>query len=64
MRLVRLGVMLGAAVLSAQATLQPLGLAGVQTPQPRRPPRQDWARGRVGKEGILRARRDRGVKCY
>ena len=32
MRLVRLAFMLSAAVLSAQATLQPLGLAGVQTP--------------------------------
>ena len=46
MRLVRLGFMLGAAVLSAQATLQPLGLAGVQTPStaPATPP----SRARAG----------------
>ena len=40
MRLVRLGFMLSAAVFSAQATLEPLGLAGVQTPStaPASPP--------------------------
>ena len=32
MRLVRLALVLSAAVLPAHATLQPLGLAGVQTP--------------------------------
>ena len=50
MRLVRLGFMLGAAVLSAQATLQPLGLAGVQTPStaPATPPGLGQGQGRQG----------------
>lgn len=48
MRLVRLGFMLGAAVLSAQATLQPVGLAGVQTPStaPATPPGLSQGQGR------------------
>ena len=49
MRLVRLGFVLSAAVLSAQATLQPLGLAGGQTPStaPATPP--GLVRGRVAR---------------
>ncbi len=64
MRLVRLAFLLGAAVLSAQATPQPLGLAGVQTPSTASAPPPTLARGRVDKEGVLRPRRDRGVKSY
>ena len=62
MRLVRLGFMLGAAVLSAQATLQPLGLAGVQTPPtaPATPPGVSQGQGRQGGNppGAPRPRRE------
>ena len=62
MRLVHLGVMLGAAVLSAQATLQPLGLAGVQTPPtaPATPPGVSQGQGRQGGNppGVPRPRRE------
>ena len=64
MRLVRLAFLLGAAVLSAQATPQPLGLAGVQAPSTAPATPQPWARDRVNKEGVLRPRRDRDVKSY
>ena len=62
MRLVRLGVMLGAAVLSAQATLQPLGLARVQTPStaPATPTGLGQGQGRRGANppGAPRPRRE------
>ena len=62
MRLVRLGFTLGAAVLSAQATLQPLGLAGVQTlsTAPATPPGVSQGQGRQGGNppGAPRPRRE------
>jgi type 1 glutamine amidotransferase len=62
MRLVRLGFMVGAAVLSVQATLQPLDLAGVQTPStaPATPPSLGQAQGRQGGNppGAPRPRRE------
>ena len=62
LRLVRLAFVLSAAVLTAQATLQPLGLAGAQTPStaPATPPGPGQGQGRQGgtPPGAPRPRRE------
>ena len=57
MRVVRLALVLSAAVLSAQATLQPLGPAGVQTPStaPATPRSREPGAGSARRESSGRA---------